>query len=322
MKYVFIASDRDIDRILFNDVINKENVHYTYLTEEFTKLEMFFYRIHFSKKINSLFNIPFKKIWNKRYRFVSLYNKSDSLIFIYFIDTFEAVKHGLVDSLKKKYTSSKHISYSLDIHAFRNSCFEIIKDKFDKSYIFDESEAKRCKIGYYPIPYSKIEINNQYSDIKQADLFFVGYGKSRFNELIKIYEFCKNNKISTNFYILGIDEKDQVYSDDINYCNNIPYEKTIAILNMSNCGLELKVSDCDSYSQRVFETLFYNKKLLTNNYSVYKSKYFDKQSMMFFRNIDEINVDFVKIQKASTTEKLAICNELSPIKFLDFISND
>ena len=128
----------------------------------------------------------------------------------------------------------------------------------------------------------------------EADLYFVGQAKSRYQELIKIFEFCEKNNLSTNFYIIGVAKEKQLYKDKIHYIDFIPYEKVLEIMSRSNCGVELLVEGATSYSQRVQEALVNNKKLLSNNPWIKEASFYDPKRIQIYKQIEEISPEFVR----------------------------
>ena len=313
-KYVIFSTKEDIDDVLFFEVKKKSNVLITNIFDNFNVLEKNIHKVHQSKKLNRIINLPNKKIWFKKYFDINNYNKDDRIIFIYLNNTcFIPIENGFISYLKENFPKSKHVYYALDIFGFRNSSYKSIKHFFDASYIFDEIEAKNNNLSYYPLPYSKLNLACVSDKIKYADVCFVGYAKTRYSKLIEIFEFCKKNNLTTNFYILGIEKAKQLYKNEIHYVDFVPYSQTIEILMKSNCDIELYVDGCTSYSQRVMSAIVYNKKLITNNKNVINSPFVTEDIVKYFDNTNGIDVSFIK----SKCKKSHMTNIFSPVLFLE-----
>lgn len=315
MKYVILGSHREIDKILFLDAIKSNNVDYFEFRKCFTKLEWGVYLFHHSTKLNRIFKLPGKKLWIKKYIKFS-YKTYEKIIFIYFTDYFVAVNDGLIKFLRQKYPNSRHISYSTDIHAFRNSLFENIRNEFDDCYIFDEKEAEKQNITYYPLPYSKVVQGKIVESYKKSDLYFVGQAKSRYNKLIEIFEYCEKNNIVADFYIIGVPLEKQLYKNKIHYIDFIPYDEVLSIISRSNCGVELILDGVTSYSNRVQEALINGKKIISDNPYLKDAFFYNEEVINIFDNVSDIDPDFIITKNGG---KVIDENIFSPLNFLKMI---
>ena len=99
---------------------------------------------------------------------------------------------------------------------------------------------------------------------------------------------------------------------------DLPYEKVISDVKSSNCILEIVQSGQSAQTARYFEAICYNKKLLTNNFSINKFPFYNKKYMKCFQTYDEIDLDWVR-----TKEEIdyGYKNEFSPLKILDLINS-
>lgn len=251
------------------------------------------------------------------------FTSDDDVCFIYIEGWIKTIgTNGFTDYLKIKFPKSRHVLYYLDIHAARSHYKSIYKSAYDKVLIFDKTEADWMGIEFYPLPYSRVICNYTYSDINTADLYFVGQAKSRYKKLIEIFEFCKNKGIKTNFYILGVPKDNRLYEEEIHYVDFVPYEKTIEIAKKSNCGVELKVEGVDSYSQRITEAFMYGKKIISDNFHITEYKYYNKNRVLVFDNVYDLDSKFIKepIHEEDFCDE--IIAELSPKVFLDYLEKN
>lgn len=81
--------------------------------------------------------------------------------------------------------------------------------------------------------------------------------------------------------------------------------------------LELLVQGCTSYSQRVFDALIYDKKVITDNLALKDEEFYDPNQILIFDDINKISLSFFEIGFES---KRHYAEKLSPIKFLEYLS--
>lgn len=316
INYYIFGGKREIDIVLFNDIKNLENAKYTYIGNQFNIIEKFINRVYCSDKIARFINMPWKKIWFQIFLNKIPYDRNNKIIFVFFTDWFEIIDRGFVEFLKKNFKSAIYVSYNVDIHGFRKSCFDKIRDQIDESFIFDKVEAQKAGISYYPLPMSKFEIGQNKNEEK-SDIFFVGYVKTRYKKLIDVYDRCVEIGLKPEFYILGVEEDDQIYRENIHYIEYMPYIDTLKVMSRSKCELELLVQGCTSYSQRVFDALIYDKKVITDNLALKDEEFYDPNQILIFDDINKISLSFFEIGFES---KRHYAEKLSPIKFLEYLS--
>lgn len=307
MKFIIFQSSWDTTNALFEDLYFEDD---TIMYKTIWK-NGFFDAICRSHLFGKLSIFPFKYIW----KYLANVNKlpNDNYVFIYIGSQVAstAAYSGLIDRLRTKYRNSKHISYYIDIHAMRSLDMVFLKDIFDLSYIFDEEEAKTMGLKYYPIPFS----SGKFSDIA-----FVGQAKGRHEELVKIYNKVTPYGVKCAFYIIGVPKEEQVEKEGIVYGPLIDHNASMKYIWNTNCILELKVNDVQSYSDRVQKAIAYNKKILTNNHNIKNNPFYSAKMMQIYESIDEIDVNFIKdsVNKYSYNYN----GEYSPSNFLKKIKQD
>ena len=108
-------------------------------------------------------------------------------------------------------------------------------------------------------------------------------------------------------------KSEQKYINKIHYIDFVPYDQALAVMQKSNCCLELKVDDVDSFSNRVYEAILNNKKLISNNPLLEEEKFYDENKILIFTDIGEISPEFVK-EKIKFSGHVE--NDYSPLFFL------
>lgn len=236
------------------------------------------------------------------------------ICFLYFNPwTDWAYKCGFIEDMKKEFQNSIHIVFFLDVYAARNLDVRGMKKTFTEIFIFDKSEAKNLNISYYPNVYSRIFTG--FSEII-SDVCFVGQAKNRYNEIIKVYETLSKNNIKCDFYIVGVESENQKYKDVIKYGNFISYEEAYLYVKKAKCILEIKLQNCNSYSNRVMEAIANNKKILTNNKNIKELSFYNKNLIQIYDNAEKIDIEFLK---ENINVDYHYNNEFSPLNFLKFI---
>ena len=183
-------------------IIQGDNDYYEMMTENTKKRKE-------AIIINGLFDIKqvfFKKKVNKIYHFFEdkkKYGKTKILLPFMFRRKLKGdkpvcfiiwgwyandVKSYLGQYLRKKYPGCKIVCRFEDIiekMAYEN--IEDYRDAFDYLQSFDEGDAKKHNVDYFPSWYDSIEVIDS-DTIRCSDVFFVGRAKKRFDSLIQIYD--------------------------------------------------------------------------------------------------------------------------------------
>lgn len=316
INYYIFGGKREVDKVLFDNIKELKNARYTYIEDDFNIIEKIVNRVYSSHKIAHFVDLPLKNIWFHIFLSKIPFNRDEKIIFIFFTDWFEIIERGFIGFLKKNFKSAIYVSYNVDIHGFRKSCFNKIRNEMDESFIFDKYEAQKANISYYPLPMSKFTLEEN-GDVEKTDIFFVGYAKTRYKKLIAIYDRCVEIGIKPVFYILGVKKEDREFRENIFYIEYMSYMDTLQVMNRSKCEVELLVEGCTSYSQRVFDALIYDKKVITDNLNLKKEEFYDPRQILIFNDVNEITNSFFETKFDSKKEYI---EKLSPIKFFEYLS--
>ena len=151
-----------------------------------------------------------------------------------------------------------------------------LEDKnIDDFYTFDKKDAIKYNIKYNPQFYSSL-IKLPESNIKY-DVFFIGRDKDRKKELKNIEKKMNEIGISTKILIIE-NEKDY-----------ISYKKYLTILSQSKVILDLINSNQNGLSLRCMESLFFQKKLITNNSYIKDYDFYNKNNIYILNNKTNMN---------------------------------
>ena len=278
-------------------------------------------KIHFGNKLNKKFWLPFKGIWDKRYsvridqldcnernyiifqsgvkfspRYIrKLKTQKNATIILYLPDTIKNL--GIADHRK-------------DFEKYRRY-YEI-----DQVYSFDKEDCKKYNLRFFDLYSSNVDYINRSTD-KMCNVFYVGNCRSnrRFNTLLQVYEkLQKENKCE--FHIVGVDEREQVFPEQIVYNRPLKYGEVVKKILGCDCILEVINEGQDGNTLRFKEAICYNRRLLTNNQSVYESEYYNPDWIQVFDSPDQIDVEWIK---KAIDVKYDYDGRYSPVKFLEEI---
>lgn len=216
--------------------------------------------------------------------------------------------------LRSNYPNCKIIIMSRDLihtHMHEYNMYKKFKDKtYDYWMTYDEGESKKYGFKHFDEFESKIPIQIS-KDYPIADVFFTGRAKDRLPRLVEIYDKLTQDGIKCLFLIMGAPQKTQIQRDGIKYINKpIPYSEMLRMTVNSICLLDLNQSECDGYTSRILEAIMYNKKLITDNATILKTKYYNPHYVLYIKSAMDIDSTFVK-------DKIEVNyhydNEFSPI---------
>ncbi|NJE43788.1 hypothetical protein [Massilimicrobiota sp. SW1139] len=133
---------------------------------------------------------------------------------------------------------------------------------------FDYDDCKKYNMKYNSTYYFKrLPIRES---VSKTDVFFIGKDKGRYDKLNNFKKLIENLGFSTNFLII----KDKTSRGGV-YSKSIPYTDVINFTKESNCILEFLQKEQSGMSLRVMESLFFKKKLITDNNNLKDTKVYD-----------------------------------------------
>lgn len=287
-------------------------------------LEKKLYRIHFSQRINSIVELPFKELWvNRRIRYyekilVNMHTDKGNPCFILFSDCLKLEKYGFSKKLKEKFPECRIVYYFQDIISQdinKQIFIKNIPSYIDLVYTFDYSDAEKYGLEFHDIPYSYPCREN--TEKEQYDISFVGAAKNRLKEITAVYEKLKKQNLKIFFYIVGADDKAKESSQDIIYGPPLKYYDYLKIIEKSKCILEIMQKEGTGSTIRLGESIMYDKLLISNNKALKRSTFYNPQYMLCIEDDDDYNdiSKFVKQYPIVQKNK----EEILPEKFLSSV---
>jgi len=163
---------------------------------------------------------------------------------------------------------------------YRSWRIKILK-KYYQIFTFDKNDAKKYDLNYKEQVYC-LKPTEKHEEVKY-DFYFVGFNKNRGN----IIEYLKN--ILGQEYICKFIIYQEGHFSDFDYLENL-----LNVLN-SKCLVDIVKDEQIGYTIRVLESVFYNKKLITNNKDIINSDLYNENNIFVlgYDKIEDID-DFMK----------------------------
>jgi len=324
MRYNFVICPDayDYNRILFSDLLNREDVIYTDGPGAPHSLCRLLHKVHTSPKFSSLlFNLPGKQIWHKHY-FHNKFRDDKPICFVfyasYLLSRYDYPSY--LNYLRKTYPSSKLVIYYEDrVESFSNRVFpdNDLKGRFDLLVSYDKVEAAQYGMRYYPTTASKIDVP-PCCKIARSDVYLLAYAKDRLPKYKAIYGYLKSNGIVCDFNILGVEPKFRD-SSGIHYLNRpMGYLKNLQHVAKTKCILDIQQYNSVGYTLRLWEAVLYDKKLLTDNAALESSGIYDRSYISIIRD-GRPDLDFIRDNKSPVNPHK---EEISPEGLLHFIEGE
>ncbi len=153
-----------------------------------------------------------------------------------------------------------------------------------EKWSYSEKDCKKYSMKFnttfyskkYKLPIQKIE----------RDLFFIGIDKGRYQKIHRYRKQLENSGLSTYIHI-SPDHRYQKFNKR-GYLSPIPYKKVLEEIAKSRALLDIYNDPNAGFSLRVMESLFFRKKLVTNNYGVFNADFYRPENI-FVLGVDDIS---------------------------------
>ena len=196
---------------------------------------------------------------------------------------------------KKNAVASKYVYYTNAVRNSRIKPNNIPKDW--RVYTFDISDSKEFDIEYSPEYYTEHQENIKY-DLKY-DVCYVGADKTnvRLKNLLDIKEVLRKNKVQNFFHIFRVLKKYNKYELQETTNMFLKYEDIQRIILESKCILELQLEGQSGCTLRTLESMFLNRKLITNNKDIVNYDFYNPNNIFVIENADDFKDRFNDILK-------------------------
>lgn len=245
--------------------------------------------LKFLRKIYIFFKIPRKDIWLNKKELKEIV-KEDILIFF---DTYTFEYLDLANKLENK----KKIWLWNQLDKSKYKYIDSIKKEFkDEIWSFDIKDCKKEGFNFLPQFYWREKDKKKI--LENNDLLFIGRDKGRYNLLKNILNSLEEKGVSTTGYILK--EKFKVYPDHKYIMNKfLKYSEVVELVKKSKCLLDINKDGQEGLTLRVMESIFFEKKLITNNKKIINYDFYTPENIYILDDL--INIDYLDIIKFINT---------------------
>lgn len=287
-KYVVVGSSGYYD-VAYHNIKNLDHIHYmsNLYHDVQSKLSRSIMRLTFSPKVNKYIRHPFKEYTFPKVIDCSLF-ENDNVCFLFFEYQYLYVSSDYLNYLRNKCKNAKIVLILNDIVA-SNSLFNIEKMKQDCDIIltYDQGDAKKYDLIYHTTPYSYIPIAENLS-LKDSDFYFCGLAKTRYNTIFDIYYKLKSKGLKCDFHIYKLHKSKRLYDEGLVYDTPLTYIENLQHVKNTKCILEIMQEGADGFTPRLWESIMYDKHLLSNNTMLSSSPFFIENNIHNIASIDNV----------------------------------
>lgn len=171
-----------------------------------------------------------------------------------------------------------------------------LKENNCEIWSFDKNDSQKYNLNYTPTYYfERIKLPNISIE---NDVYFVGADKGRIEQLIEIENLLKSKNIKTNFHIIKSKDSN---TENYNFRKKVSYNSVLKEIARSKVILDYVQDGQSGLTQRPMESIFFEKKLITNDKNIYKCDFYNKNNIFILgkddisKIYDFINTPYTKI---------------------------
>lgn len=191
---------------------------------------------------------------------------------------------------------------------------------FDKIYSFSWHDHVKYNFVYHHTPICYVHDSITDRTIPNYDVFFIGRKKGRIKRLISLADYFEAHGISYLFLVLKVSDLDKDYKN-IKFISYLSYDEMInSYVKKSKCLLSLCGRSATDPTLAYYESMIYNKKLLTDAAIINSIPFTNSNNQKYFSQIEDIDVNWIKspILSEYTVDR----HEFDSINFLRHVATD
>lgn len=182
---------------------------------------------------------------------------------------------------------------------------ELLKNMNVDIYSFDMEDCKRYKLYYNHQPVSYLNKIKNITTKIEYDCYFCGTDKNRIDEIIRIKNMLTKSNITFKIKVLIGKKNLNVDLKDIDLLHKeISYDEILNETKKSKCLLEILQEGQSGWTLRTMETLFLDKKLITNNKNIKNFDFYNPSNIFILDNNYEEIKHFLNIPYMNVSEKI------------------
>lgn len=309
-------------KVGYNDIMSLPNVSYhtSYYSGINSKLKRLLVRLTFSRVVNKFFKYPFS---NYVYPIIYPHSFSDNkpICFFFFGLAYYAYQSTYIDYLRRQYKKCKIVIFMQDLVNSKSKehlDIEKARNVSDLLLSYDMGDCKRYNMLFHPTPMSHVAIQTD-SSIEESDVYYCGMAKTRYPVIHQLYRTLTSMGLKCDFNLMKMPEKEKKM-EGVNYPEELfSYEENLKHINRTKCIVEIQQDHADGYTPRLWESIIYDKHLLTNNKCVFSSPYYYSEGIHDVLCVNDSSLS--ALIKKQIVYPQAIKESLSPIHLLNFIDS-
>lgn len=268
------------------------SIHYinTQLPFKGNRLSRFIAQCFFSSRVNRRIKLPFKSLFYRQIaEGIGLRKENENYLIIYDGRSI-TLDFNFFNFLRQEYKGIKIVYLFSNIVQKSSALGFGIVDKigkvFDIVFAFDKLDSAKYGYEFFPLIYTK---NNEFltDEPCNIDLFYIGQAKDRLPQLLSIFERASLQGLKCEFYIVGVDEKDMKFRDQIHYNEPLPYHEVIKKIVRSKCLVEAKQGNSTAPTIKICEAVIYDKKIITTNDRIVEEPFYNKNDILITKDFSE-----------------------------------
>lgn len=169
-------------------------------------------------------------------------------------------------------------------------------------YTFDHYDSKKYGLAYYPQIYSRALVCSieKRHEIVKGMVFFVGENKGRMSKLKFLSGVTKKVNLKPNFFVLN--SKNEISTDipteGLQFISEVmDYKTYLSIIDKAEYLLEVTQAGQRGLTLRTLESLFFGKKLITDNSSIDMYDFYNPANIYIVDYLKKESVIIEEIEK-------------------------
>lgn len=244
--------------LVLKDIYNDFELYYFNKLKEITNTEFYYNSNGIVRKIWTHFGLPFEQYWYGSWK-----KQMDDYDSIIVFDSIHTTK--LIEYIKGRY-NGRIVLWHWN---------PLISEEDKKIYYRTQDMCEHWTFNRIDSEKYRMQLNNQFffkqnNIIRKHDntVFFVGTDKGRYSKLVSIQKMLNDYNIGTNFHLVV--KRSEQYKDAPFECTTsfMSYNSVLSHISMSMAVLELVQEGQNGLTARALESVFFHKKLITNNKSI------------------------------------------------------
>jgi len=270
-----------------------------WITRKLNLLERLLFRTKFGKKLRQIRYADKKKWWSycSDYEIIILIDSSKDIVF-----QTKKIEQAVSSDTRLILYMLNSISYTSDYNQLSGR-WEL--------WSFSKKESIENGFHYGETFYYKNFLSLKIDSIVKYDTFFVGREKGRLKILQELEGELK--RLNLKFLFCIISDKNVFFSK--RYSRGIPYSKVINLINESKSIVEIVQEKQEGMTLRAMESIFFKRKLITNNTAIKEKKIFCPENIFI---LGENNIDSL-ISFINTPYKEIDENEINKYEFSSWL---